>query len=414
MKEAQTELEKVNKEIAAAFADADKKEQEALTEERKLNAKFVAAEKQKNKALAALLDVTQRVAAYDTLSDAYSRAAEAGATKCQFCPHDFGSSEPIHATQKFFAAKANMRRKEMENAQESLKAAETKLDEARAAISAHEKAVQEAQFSLRAKHERLSARLTTTEATILECQEHLSSCPATYSGPTIAQLEIKLQAIKEAIEARTTLVRESVALRKKERAYDVLKKLEGEAVHLQKQIMAKVARVASDEVSRGLPGGRRARLDPVSCEWFITRPDGQEYGPFGALCGTEKTALLLGLTAAWTRGAALRIAIFDDEDMVGLSSKGLEDFRTQCELLQTQGDFTQVILVSNRPDLWIGANGAQLPSCEKWHIVLRQARAVNPADVKLPGIHEGPEKLEYSSEFNSLLGSFVSSASDEV
>jgi hypothetical protein len=73
------------------------------------------------------------------------------------------------------------------------------------------------------------------------------------------------------------------------------------------------------------------------------------------------------------------VAIFDDEDLVGLSSKGLRNFRDQCVTLQMRGDFTQVILVQNRPDLWL-KDGKRLPECSDWHVIERTPIAQHPED----------------------------------
>lgn len=113
--------------------------------------------------------------------------------------------------------------------------------------------------------------------------------------------------------------------------------------------MGSVAELASTEVSRCLLGDRKARLDAETCEWSVLDAGGVWRTP-GSMCQTDETALILGLSCAWTRGAPFRVAVFDDRDMIGLSARGLQEFFAACAAAVARGDLTQVFVVCNRPE----------------------------------------------------------------
>ena len=186
--------------------------------------------------------------------------------------------------------------------------------------------------------------------------------------PYTQALEEKIDTLREVAEHRLKLQEEGLRLRVLEEEYALLKVLEKEAIDMQKRVMESVAKTASDEVSKGMPAGRRAFLNPVDCEWSVIGRDGERH-VWGAMCGTEKTGLMLGLMSAWTRGSPVRVGILDvDEDIIGLSRKGVVDFFSQCAKLVKDGDMTQIIIVYNRPE--------EVP--DSWHKIVRGPIAKTP------------------------------------
>lgn len=371
---AEAELEAIQADIERLTTEAAKGAEQAKDQLTTLRASVSECEKNRNEALLNLLDAGKKAAAYSLLSDAYARAIASGKRQCQFCPTQFPDQTLLISVKESFDTKVTKYNENERIAQELYTEADKAYITAQTAENQHNDRMLHLSHAQERIHDQVRRRFAEISATIKTYENALANVPTTYAGPTVEVLQRKLDTIKGAFEARTALVREGTKLRKLEKDHAILKKLEVEAIELQKQVMTRVAKTASEAVSLGMLDGRRARLDPHTCEWYVTRKDGCEF-PFGALCGTEKTSLLLGLVAAWTRGSPLRVAIFDDEDMVGLSSKGIMDFYRQCEALYERGDFTQVILVSNRADL--------TPSKDKggkWHTILRSPRALVPGD----------------------------------
>lgn len=309
------------------------------------------------------IHATRAAATYATLADLYREQEQKGLMKCRFCPNEFDSIDPVIATRKLFEERAEARSSDAEKADEEYKLAKHAELTLESSVMQRISAQELCERIAKEKFEDCVDTVESEEKNLADINARLAKCPKTKPVKSSIELQTQLNAYKAATDARVATEREALRLRKLEKEYDLFKKLEGEAMVLQKAVMSRVARRASDEVSLGMTDGRRARLDAVSCEWYLTRKDGKEYGPFGALCGTEKTALMLGLVAAWTRGSPLRVAIFDDEDMVGLSTKGIADFYTQCEQLYDRGDFTQIVIVNNRPEL--------VPTNGRWNVILR-------------------------------------------
>jgi hypothetical protein len=312
------------------------------------------------------------VAAYKMLAELYAKSEEENLAKCRFCSTEFADLEPIKATRKLFEERVAAREAEAAEAEKAEHETKVRLDQKQAELTDERLRLAREEMGLSQTVANARRTIESSEAELKATTVRLAKSPKSYSGPAASELQEKVAVIDQMAQSRAALEREGLRMRRLEREYGVLKKLEGEAMAVQKLVMKKVAKVASDEVSLGMLDGRRARLDPVTCDWYMTRRDGKEYGPFGVLSGTERTSLLLGLVGAWTRGSPLRVAIFDDEDMVGLSTKGIRDFYTQLEELYDRGDFTQVVVVNNRPEL--------VPQDGRWNTILRTPRARTPEE----------------------------------
>jgi hypothetical protein len=329
------------------------------------------AQKARDQAFDAYISSQRRLASAEVNVDVYSRLETEGKASCPYCATKFASLDPITKTRAVFEERRLDRVAKCGLAAQDLDAAEAALAAAQATLAAFNVESATTLQTVRARSVSLARAVQDLETSEKQLAAKLGRAAKKPSGLTLLELQQQAARLKTVADAKTTLTRESLRITQLEQEFDTLKKLENEATEMQKMLMTRVARTASEEVSRGMSGGRRARLDPMTCDWYVQRPDGQEYGPFGVLCGTEKTALLLGLVAAWTRGSPLRVAVLDDEDMVGLSTKGLRDFRDQCAELYASGDFTQVILVSNRVDLWLDEAGDPLSEVADWTLVVR-------------------------------------------
>ena len=213
--------------------------------------------------------------------------------------------------------------------------------------------------SLRARAERGEAARATLKTAIADLNG--KTPPKPYAGPSSHALQERIATLTLANKLKADVVKDEYALAKLLKEHEMLKKLEKDATVVQKTFMVSVARVASDEVSVGMPGGRQAYMDPETCDWYIIRPDGQKFGPFGVMSGTERMSLRLGLMRAWTRGSPIRIALLDDEDTVGLSDKGMRDMFEALDTAVENGDFNQVVFTTNRENC--------VPKDGRWTII---------------------------------------------
>lgn len=293
--------------------------------------------------------------------------AERGETKCPYCPYHHPSPEYLKKTGEDLSTRAERRRKQKEALDVAYQKAKDATAQARAQLSEKEREVIALDAQLAALRQHIEKEKRTLLKSLTEYIERLKDAPTSYSGQSVEALQERIVRIEQALEAKRGLEQEGQRLRELEREYDALKKLEKESETLQERVMKHIAKTASEEVSRGMSGGRRASLDPKSCEWAVIGKDGQPHD-FDTLCRTEQTSLMLGMVRAWTRGAPLRVAIFDDDDMVGLSRKGMQDFFAACKDAVETGDLTQVIVIWNRPD--------EVP--EGWHLIRSDAVAQAP------------------------------------
>lgn len=309
------------------------------------------AETERSNAFDELIKTTKKLAFDELNMVAYKKALDKGENKCPYCPSKFDSAVTVlRDTHKAFEARFIASSDAQTATQAALAQAETArhmLDAERAACLSE---YQRQSWATSNVQDAFRRKFAETSASMQVIEKRLVGAPTKGPNISVPTLQKEIQDLTAYVDAKAALVREGAKLRKAEKAQELFKRFEKTAVELQKDVMARVARRASDEVTQGMFGERTARLNSESCEWTVVGRDGEQH-TWGAMCGTERTALRLALAAAWTRGSPLRLAIFDDEDMVGLSRKGLQDFYDTCQMLQQRGDFTQVIIVSNRPEV---------------------------------------------------------------
>ena len=293
------------------------------------------------------------------MADQYKAKIDAGDSKCLLCDN---RGVNLERTMNFFVSKAELRATERSEIEQKIETTKKDLLHISSQLGVKRGELSQYDYVSMSKVRDAENTISGHEARILTLEEEISKAPQIIYNDTEADLRTKIDNIKASLNAKTELARKVAELSTLETKQGIYKKLEKEAIETQKILMRRIAVTASVEVSKGMLGGRSARFDSETCEWFVVRPDGQEYSWVTA-CGTEKTSLMLGLAAAWTRGSPLRVAIFDDEDMVGLSAKGITDFYSQCETLYSQGDFTQVVVISNMIDL--------APKGGKWLTIVR-------------------------------------------
>jgi len=325
------------------------------------------AEVERVKAFDAVLTATKKLAFDELNEQAYRRALDKGENKCPYCPTKFGeSSSLLRDTHKAFGDRLVKSTFALESAKTALAVAEANKKERDVERADCVQAFQQETWKRTTTQDDLRRRLVEASSRQKTLTTKLVAAPKVAPKLTVATLTKEVQDLKSFVEAKSALSKDGGRLRKLQKEQDLYKKLGETAIELQKTVMLRVSKRASEEVTQGMLGGRRAMLDPESCEWVVVGQDGEAH-TWGAMCGTERTSLRLALVAAWTRGSPLRVPIFDDEDMVGLSRKGLRDFYDVCEALQVRGDFTQVIIVSNRPD--------ETPSSSNWLTILCEPRA---------------------------------------
>lgn len=362
LKSLETTLVEKKIEIANAKAEveAGQQEFERLCEEQ--SAKSLAAQKVVDEARDELGRGYRRLGSAETNVEVYTRYRTEGKTTCPYCSN--GPTD-IKASLEHFERQAKERLEAIQKLERDVKQAESNINDVQMQDPT-------AKFLILLTDKEKA--VWAIEKTIKQCEDAIEALKIKgllkfLEAPVenVEKLKADIESIRSVNRARLELEKEGIKVRTLEKEYESLKTLEKEAEDMQKRVMISVAETASNEVSLGMTGGRRAVLDSKTLEWYVVRQDGEQFGPWGALCGTERTSLLLGLAAAWTRGSPLRIAIFDDEDMVGLSGKGLSDFYRQCEELYDKGDFSQVIVISNWP--------AHIPA-NRWLRILKSVGGV--------------------------------------
>lgn len=189
-----------------------------------------------------------------------------------------------------------------------------------------------------------------------EISELQNMTPPSSPRPTMVESDLAAEVyrLRDVARAKASLDALTEQVRQLQEAHRVYKDCEKEAEVLLEKVLAGIASKASEQVSKYMRhiDGLGARLDPTTSEWFVVRPNGEEYGPYPAmLCGTEQTALFFGLAGAWTEGAPFRFPIFDDDDTAGLSPDGMRAFYKACEDAVERGAFDQVVVIHNNPDL---------------------------------------------------------------
>lgn len=315
----------------------------------------------KDRLWAEWVEMARKLSNAETNASVYTKVINNGGCGCPYCASDVGLDR-LTKTRDEFLARAESRSAEARRLEEEVKKATDEYEDALHGQAGVAIASSKEVTSRRADVTALENTIRTKQGHLVGYQKELEGVPTSYNGPVASELRSEIVVIQEARQSKAQLLEEVAKLQEMEDERDLLKTLEKEAIELQRQVMSTVAKTASDEVSRCMTDGRRAVFDPESSEWSVIGCDGQPH-TLGAACGTEETALMLGFAAAWTRGAPIRVAVFDDKDLIGLSRKGIADFFTACEEAANRGDFTQVIIVFNRPE--------EVPS--NWHKIIRTA-----------------------------------------
>lgn len=325
-------------------------------------------------ALTAMLESTRKLGNAEVSFAVYTKYIATNNLSCPYCSHKFASQEELQAYADEWQKRVSTRQLILTNcttvhaeAMATVKDTGRALESCRGLGQVDEVMSGGEIEALRKTVGKLRGEYATAETALKQV--------IAYKGPSSVELQQKIAAITNVQKSKAALVVEEARVRSLEERYDVYKVLEKEAGELQKMVMEEVAMTASNEISLGMTDGRVASLDPTSMEFYVTDRNGVPRVYPGATSGTQRTSLLLGFAGAWTRGAPIRIGIFDDEDVVGLTSKGIRDFYVALEAAIDRGDFTQVIFVTNRPDL--------VPQNGLWHAIYTAQLTKTPGDAVL-------------------------------
>jgi hypothetical protein len=309
-----------------------------------------------------------KVIAQQILVKACDRQIEEGHSKCPLCTSP--SIEIQDLKQRLVKkieveseARARLKDK-FGTSEKTLLGARKALDDARFSLKTQLTQLENAEKAFRDLDSSTNDRLQQLDRSIKLHEKEVAKAPALYPGSTEETLKGDIEAIKLSEQRRNELEGEVARLRGLEDEARMYGLLERQAIQMQKDVLAEIGQRASNEVSQRMLNGRRIEFDPVDCEWYIITEQGGRH-PYGAFCGTQETAFKLAFARAWTANAPLRVAIFDDYDLIGLSQKGMQQFFTMCEQAVASGDLTQVIVVWNRPD--------EAPKSTDWNSILVEA-----------------------------------------
>jgi len=331
-------------------------------------AEHARAESEHATALKDLRAFEDKVVARVILLKACDKQIEEGHSRCPLCANPAIEVQDLkqRLTKKVEAeSETHGRLKEgLRQAETTLAAARNRLDDARFGLKTQSNQLDTAEKAFRDLNQTTDERIQQLERSIKLHEKEIAKAPPLYPGSTEETLKADIEAIKHSSDRRNELEAEVSRLRGIEDEAKMFGLLERQAIQMQKDVLADIARRASDEVSRRMLNGRRIEFDPVDCEWYIITEQGGRH-PYGAFCGTQETAFKLAFARAWTANAPLRVAIFDDYDLIGLSKKGMEQFFSMCEEAVNSGDLTQVVVVWNRPD--------EAPKSADWNVVLVEA-----------------------------------------
>jgi hypothetical protein len=315
-----------------------------------------------------LRTLEDKVIAQQILVKACDRQIEEGHSKCPLCTSP--SIEIQDLKQRLVKkieveseARARLKDK-FGTSEKTLLGARKGLDDARFSLRTQLTQLENAEKAFRDLDSSTNDRLQQLERSIKLHEKEVAKAPALYPGSTEETLKADIEAIKLSEQRRNELESEVARLRGLEDEARMYGLLERQAIQMQKDVLAEIGQRASNEVSQRMLNGRRIEFDPVDCEWYIITEQGGRH-PYGAFCGTQETAFKLAFARAWTANAPLRVAIFDDYDLIGLSQKGMQQFFTMCEQAVASGDLTQVIVVWNRPD--------EAPKSTDWNSILVEA-----------------------------------------
>lgn len=294
----------------------------------------------------ALVTARARLAFGERLYEQHVAAAKAGATECLLC----ASPTDVAKHARTFAERVALRRQEIDDLERRQSEARTSLATLERELSDAFSAIRQQRTQPERQLNEVCTQLAQTKGQLIEVERRLEGAPSSYDGPRAEDLRKRIDGIRSLFDARIEVEREGLKLRALKAEYGVLKTLEREAMDMQKSVMSMVVDSASKDVSRFMSGGRVALLDAESMEWTVVGKDGDAH-PFGIMCGTEETNLVFAWSAAWTMQSPLRIMLLDDRDTVGLSRKGWVDLFDTCIEMGDRGDFSQVVIVMNRPEL---------------------------------------------------------------
>lgn len=310
-------------------------------------------------------EVFKKLATAEYLLETFGRYCDQNSTKCPFCRNQEANNE---YNKQQFEIRTKERQQSLQTIETKLQEAEQKLADVQEELASHRVSTLQVEYVSERKISELSGDLRRTKEVLRRNEEALKDCPTSYTGPTAEDLEKDVQRLQTLTEAKTALVREGGKLRVLQQQLAKYKALEVEAKEMQLRVATSVAQRASDEVTLGMFGNRKAVLDPVSYDWSVTDPHGVPR-VMGTMSGTQETSLMLGFVRAWTRGAPFRLGLFDDKDLIGMSRQGMKDFFAACEEAYAGGDLNQVVVVC--PDVWL----EQVPSsfekivCKRQHLV---------------------------------------------
>lgn len=312
-----------------------------------------------------------KVIAQQILVKACDRQIEEGHSKCPLCTSpsiDVQDLKQRLVKKIEVESEARARLKDrFGTSEKTLLTARKNLDDARFSLKTQSAQLENAEKAFRDLDSSTNDRIQQLERSIKLHEKEVAKAPALYPGSTEETLRADIEAIKLSEQRRNELESEVARLRGLEDEARMYGLLERQAIQMQKDVLTEIGQRASNEVSQRMLNGRRIEFDPVDCEWYIITEQGGRH-PYGAFCGTQETAFKLAFARAWTANAPLRVAIFDDYDLIGLSQKGMQQFFTMCEQAVASGDLTQVIVVWNRPD--------EAPKSTDWNSILVEAGGI--------------------------------------
>lgn len=320
------------------------------------------------------LTTVRKAAFSQEVRNLYLSRLESGKTKCPFSPYDLGSIDTVRAYAEEWARRASTKEVEEVSAKEALKMAAESLASATTTRDRvrHEREVRMVEFN---RENEGMARLRVTlgltlaglaQQKIAEVAEPVGLKSALSLVAYTTSLEVKIATLTKSLSSKKEVDQDGQNIYAKTKQYDSLKRLEGKAEEIQKEIMGTVAERASAELTKCCFGNRRVFVDPVSCELMIydRNSDGSEAEPhpFKAMSGVQQRALKFSVARFLGRGTPLRIALFGDADTAGFGEQDWLDFYTACDEAQACGDFDMVCVESNFPNF--------VPKNGKWNTLV--------------------------------------------
>lgn len=194
-----------------------------------------------------------------------------------------------------------------------------------------------------------------TKAALDEVERALAGVPV--EPMTIQDAEESLRAVTAAREAAGTRGQLSVDRRAAERAFEDWKALEKESGALLATLLDETRTRAAAAVNRYMPEGFTARLiiDETTPRWEVIGADGIPH-PIGAMSGSERASLTIGLACAWTEGAPLRALLLDDTDVGMFDTEGFMALLARIEFVVDAKHIGQAVVCSTRttdpPSTW--------------------------------------------------------------